>query len=79
MESHQHLFFECMFPTSVWRKLLAWQGINKQVQGWEEEIKWTIAHANGRHTQDEIYRITLAATVYHLWLERNYRLFQKVH
>lgn len=74
LESHQHLFFECIYSETVWL-LLAWQGINRQAQGWEDEITWAITHTNGRQAQAETYRTTLAAAIYQIWMERNYRTF----
>lgn len=76
-ESHQHLFFKCTFSASIWQKLLLWQGINRQTQGWEAEISWAVTHAAGKQAQAEIYRLTLGATIYQIWMERNYRIFQK--
>ncbi|KAK4713160.1 hypothetical protein R3W88_019067 [Solanum pinnatisectum] len=45
--------------------------------GWTEEMDWAISYATGKAIQDEVYRMTLAATVYYVWQERNYRIFQK--
>lgn len=41
-ESVSHLFFKCSFNASIWTKLLRWQGIMRQVLGWEEEQAWAI-------------------------------------
>ncbi|XP_075080594.1 uncharacterized protein LOC142166077 [Nicotiana tabacum] len=36
-ESHEHLFFQCKYSTSIWSKLLQWVGIQRNVQGWDAE------------------------------------------
>ncbi|KAH0707011.1 hypothetical protein KY289_012087 [Solanum tuberosum] len=45
--------------------------------GWNEELEWTTLHANRKTIQDEVYRMTLAAAVYYIWQEMNYRIFQQ--
>ncbi|KAH0666117.1 hypothetical protein KY285_027323 [Solanum tuberosum] len=50
---------------------------SRNTTGWTEEIYWAISHATGKAIQDKVYRMTLAAAVYYVWQERNYRIFQK--
>ncbi|XP_070014502.1 uncharacterized protein [Nicotiana sylvestris] len=38
-ESHDHLFFKCNYSTVIWRKLLQWLGITRDVQGWNDKIQ----------------------------------------
>ncbi|XP_075101608.1 uncharacterized protein LOC142177046 [Nicotiana tabacum] len=77
MEDHQHLFFTCKYSTDIWGKLLAWQGIARQVYGWEEEVEWATKHVTGKGSKAEVYRISMAGAVYHLWIERNRGIFQQ--
>ncbi|KAG5591587.1 hypothetical protein H5410_042101 [Solanum commersonii] len=49
----------------------------RNTAGWTEEIDWAISHATRKAIQDEVYRMTLAAAIYYVWQERNYRIFQK--
>ncbi|WMV57309.1 hypothetical protein MTR67_050694 [Solanum verrucosum] len=39
-ESHNHIFFRCLFSSQVWQKVLCWQSIHREARGWEEEITW---------------------------------------
>ncbi|XP_070015206.1 uncharacterized protein [Nicotiana sylvestris] len=39
-ESHDHLFLKCNYSTVIWRKLLQWLGITRDVQWWNDEIQW---------------------------------------
>ncbi|KAH0778466.1 hypothetical protein KY290_004893 [Solanum tuberosum] len=77
LETRQHLFFSCTMAARIWHKLLQWLCIIRNTTGWIEEMDWAISHATGKAIQDEVYMMTLAATVYYVWQERNYRIFQK--
>ncbi|XP_060200849.1 uncharacterized protein LOC132629134 [Lycium barbarum] len=76
-ESHNHLFFECSYSMRVWTKLLKWQSITRTVRRWQEEKSWATSNASGRSVQADIYRMCLAGAVYHIWLERNARVFSQ--
>nr|XP_009599799.1 uncharacterized protein LOC104095382 [Nicotiana tomentosiformis] len=39
-ESIQHLFFECQYAAELWKRMLKWQGISRNIYGWSEELKW---------------------------------------
>ncbi|XP_070018870.1 uncharacterized protein [Nicotiana sylvestris] len=75
-ESHDHLFFKCNYSTVIWRKLLQWLGITRDVHGWNDEIQWTVRHAAGKKQIYVIYRMLLACVVYYIWQERNWRTFR---
>ncbi|XP_075076376.1 uncharacterized protein LOC142163027 [Nicotiana tabacum] len=77
-ESISHLFFQCDMSSYIWKKVLAWQGISRMVMDWQEELKWAEVYARGRRVEAEIYRMTLAASVYYIWKEKNQRVFQSM-
>ncbi|KAF3650119.1 putative pre-mRNA-processing factor 6-like [Capsicum annuum] len=60
--------------SAVWQKLLQWIGICRVLAERRTEISWDIAYANG-NSHAEAYKLVLAATIYHLWRERNIRIF----
>ncbi|KAH0717117.1 hypothetical protein KY285_013148 [Solanum tuberosum] len=70
-ENIEHLFFNCSYSGQVWQKVLRWQAIQRQASGWHEEQRPVQREA-------EIFRISLAASVYYIWQERNQRTFQKI-
>ncbi|XP_009761451.1 uncharacterized protein LOC107808908 [Nicotiana tabacum] len=76
-EDIDHLLFECMYDKQVWSNLLAWQNIRREVWNWKHEVQWAIENATGKTAQQEVYRMTLAGGVYHLWKERNARIFKE--
>ncbi|XP_019240180.1 PREDICTED: uncharacterized protein LOC109220174 [Nicotiana attenuata] len=76
-EDIDHLLFECMYAKHVWSKLLAWQSIKREVWNWKHEVQWAIENATGKTAQQEVYKMLLAGGVYHLWQERNARIFKE--
>nr|XP_016440518.1 PREDICTED: uncharacterized protein LOC107766282 [Nicotiana tabacum] len=58
-------------------KPLQWQGIVRMKKQWHEEVQWAVEKAAGKSAGAELYRITLAAVVYHVWQARNKSIFQK--
>ncbi|KAK4384056.1 hypothetical protein Sango_3096100 [Sesamum angolense] len=47
-------------------------------RAWERDINWASRRWNGRHIVQAAYRALLAAIVYHIWQERNRRVFQHI-
>lgn len=76
LESISHLFFQCDVCALVWNKLLQWQRIDRTTIIWSYELRWAEGNAKGRSSSAEIFTMTLAACVYHFWIERNQRVFQ---
>ncbi|XP_049374051.1 cytochrome P450 CYP72A219-like [Solanum verrucosum] len=53
-----------------------WQGIRRKAMGWTGELHWASTHANSGSVAADIYRLSLACSIYALWHERNVRIFQ---
>lgn len=45
-------------------------------KGLEEEVAWAISNSKGTSLRVSIFKISLAAAIYHLWCERNGRIFK---
>nr|GEU32638.1 putative ribonuclease H-like domain-containing protein [Tanacetum cinerariifolium] len=76
-DSHQHIFFECVFSEQVWMKMKSHAGIRNVSSYWMdivEELK-LIAHRNT--SRSVIGRLVLGETVYYIWEERNNILFKR--
>ncbi|GAV85460.1 hypothetical protein CFOL_v3_28896 [Cephalotus follicularis] len=43
---------------------------------WPEEIQWMINHTKGNKLPQTMRKMALGATVYHIWMERNMRIFK---
>ncbi|XP_075098948.1 uncharacterized protein LOC142175847 [Nicotiana tabacum] len=77
-ETLTHLFFECSYSKTKWQKLLQWIGIQRQVRSWNEELAWLANITRNKHPRTVIIAFIFAATVYHVWMERNSRRFQQL-
>ncbi|KAH0685676.1 hypothetical protein KY284_016229 [Solanum tuberosum] len=78
-ETHQHLFFTCIYSRMLWQKLLNWPSINTASNGWTKELNWVVEHASSKTIIAEVYKMTSAATIYYIWQEwqeQNYKIFQ---
>ncbi|XP_060210243.1 uncharacterized protein LOC132637117 [Lycium barbarum] len=75
-ESANHLFFACAFSEGIWATILAWQGIRRNVLEWKDEVQYATTRASGNSVSACIYRMSIAASIYQIWAERNMRIFQ---
>ncbi|KAJ9536620.1 hypothetical protein OSB04_un000169 [Centaurea solstitialis] len=74
-DSHSHLFFECMFTIEVWRKVKHHVELYGFPERWVE-ICAKLSQPRGFRKLEHL--LALAATVYHVWRERNNRIFKGV-
>ncbi|XP_071688225.1 uncharacterized protein [Rutidosis leptorrhynchoides] len=76
-DSSKHLFFDCDYSNKVWNELkkrLLFRGLPDNLQG----IVNMLANFPFRsQIWDIINRLTVAAGVYHVWQERNSRVFNR--
>ncbi|KAK9733025.1 hypothetical protein RND81_04G038900 [Saponaria officinalis] len=75
-ESHEHLFFACPYASSVWGSVLVWFGFTRRPWSLSRELEWVLLHCKTRRPIHRAFRAALLATVYHVWRERNARIFQ---
>ncbi|KAJ9535817.1 hypothetical protein OSB04_un001028 [Centaurea solstitialis] len=72
-DSHSHLFFECTFTIEVWRKVKHHVELYGFPERWVE-ICAKLSQPRGFRKMEHL--LALAATVYHIWRERNNRIFK---
>ncbi|KAJ9536330.1 hypothetical protein OSB04_un000493 [Centaurea solstitialis] len=72
MDSHNHLFFSCMFALEVWRTIKRDTCLFGFEERWDD-IRDALIHGHGPKKKEQ--RLALQATVYCIWRERNRRLF----
>ncbi|XP_075095270.1 uncharacterized protein LOC142173556 [Nicotiana tabacum] len=65
-ESLAHLFFTCETTAQLWKKLLNWIGVTRNLMVWEDELQWGMQHASRSSSRVEVYRMLLAVAVYHV-------------
>ena len=71
LESHDHLFFSYSASAQVWDFILCRLDIHVPQLPWEELIMWLATHWRGTSFEVVVRKLCLAATVYHIWQERN--------
>ncbi|PWA52120.1 reverse transcriptase zinc-binding domain-containing protein [Artemisia annua] len=77
-DSHDHLFFECDFSSQLWNYMQLKLGIKRIEQSWVRNVEILAEMYNGNSIGSVLRRISLAACVYFIWQERNFRLFRGI-
>ncbi|XP_071729197.1 uncharacterized protein [Rutidosis leptorrhynchoides] len=76
MDSHVHLFFKCEYSHRIWAVLkqkILFRGIGNDLQ----TVILNIAKYPGlKNIWNVINRVLIAVVVYHIWIERNKRVFR---
>ncbi|GAV92258.1 zf-RVT domain-containing protein, partial [Cephalotus follicularis] len=75
-ETRDHLFFQCPYSASVWKEILGLCQIVRPILPWQDEVDWMSTYATGNQFHQTLRKLALAASVYHLWIERNNRCFR---
>ncbi|GJW90582.1 reverse transcriptase zinc-binding domain-containing protein [Tanacetum coccineum] len=76
-DSHEHLFFKCDFAEKIWYSLKVKMGrtyYNNELKSIMTSLSQTKVNKN---IGKVIARIALAAAVYFIWQERNWRIFKQ--
>ncbi|KAJ6320121.1 hypothetical protein OIU78_015501 [Salix suchowensis] len=77
LESHDHLFFSCSFSSQVWKLIQDRSHKQWPALPWNGLLDWTARrYKDARSIDDFIGPLIFAGTVYHVWQERNSRLFR---
>ncbi|XP_058222933.1 uncharacterized protein LOC131332653 [Rhododendron vialii] len=74
-ESLQHLFFHCCYSSNIWEVILYRFQIQRKADLWNSEVSWAIHFCRGNSFQSLLFKLVFAAAVYHIWMERNSRIF----
>lgn len=75
-ESHNHLFFECGFSFRIWDWMIWKCGPQGSPREFTEALEWVSRWRKGKSSQSLVLKLSFSATVYHIWRERNCRIFQ---
>lgn len=74
-ETVSHLFFDCVYSRQIWESILNKFQILRSGCGWENELNYAISLCKGNSFRALVFKLSLAAGVYFIWLERNSRVF----
>ena len=71
-EDIDHLLFQCLFSLRVWSSVLAMCGLDWSCRDWRQTVEW-LCQFSGASFFHLLVRLSFAASVYHIWRERNAR------
>ncbi|GJW67845.1 RNA-directed DNA polymerase, eukaryota, reverse transcriptase zinc-binding domain protein [Tanacetum coccineum] len=69
-------WWKCTYSKSIWEKFRSILRISRNSVDWKEIVKDLGTMRNGKNISSVIRRICVAACVYMIWQERNYRIFR---
>ncbi|KAJ6724821.1 hypothetical protein OIU85_022712 [Salix viminalis] len=76
-ETHEHLFFQCPFSTKVWLSVKTRANILWPNLRWSDLLSWVLHRVKKKDSiNNYIGSLAFTSTAYHLWQERNRRIFQ---
>nr|GEX12482.1 reverse transcriptase domain, reverse transcriptase zinc-binding domain protein [Tanacetum cinerariifolium] len=76
-DSHDHLFFECVFSSQVWSKVCVLYEMDSILPQLIDVTTFITPISKGKTVVSILSRLVLAATSYYIWLETNEILFKK--
>nr|GEY86361.1 hypothetical protein [Tanacetum cinerariifolium] len=78
-DSHDHLFFDCNFPKSIWDNLKNMVRLDNAPNRWCDIVEFILNKPVNKSIWSILQRLVMGAAVYFIWHERNLRLFQNRH
>ncbi|GKB46101.1 ribonuclease H-like domain-containing protein, partial [Tanacetum coccineum] len=76
LDSHDHLFFECVFSLQVWSHVKIYVGLPTVSVSLSAITDHIIPMSKKKNARSVIAKLVFAATSYFIWQERNNRLFK---
>ncbi|KAJ6925333.1 hypothetical protein NC651_009871 [Populus alba x Populus x berolinensis] len=79
-ETHDHLFFNCPFSSTVWRDLAAKTLYCWPNTSWQRLLQWAASiFKKPKDFTHILSRMVLSTAVYYIWYERNNRIFKNAY
>ncbi|GKB60710.1 RNA-directed DNA polymerase, eukaryota, reverse transcriptase zinc-binding domain protein, partial [Tanacetum coccineum] len=75
-DSHDHLFFDCPYSKKVWDKIKAKGKMGSGTNSLCHIVNHMAANPHRNKIWQVVNNLIISSTVYHIWLERNRRIFQ---
>ncbi|GKC42719.1 RNA-directed DNA polymerase, eukaryota, reverse transcriptase zinc-binding domain protein [Tanacetum coccineum] len=76
LDTHDHLFFSCPYLTIVWKEMKSKGCIAQNCHNLEDTVERLAARRFKNNIWQIVNKLILSATVYHVWNERNKRIFK---
>lgn len=75
-ETVEQLFFYCVFSPNIWQNTLSKCQMDREVLPWRMEVNFFSRRARSKSLLSLVRRLYFCATVYWIWMERNFVIFQ---
>ncbi|GKE01812.1 reverse transcriptase domain, reverse transcriptase zinc-binding domain protein [Tanacetum coccineum] len=75
-DSHEHLFFECLFSQQIWNHMKSYAGLGSSTPILSNIMAIITPIANRKSSRSIIAKLVMAASAYFIWQERNACLFK---
>lgn len=79
IETISHLFFNCTFTKSVWRRVKLWLNVHRDMNTLLSAVKWIKKDFGGALIRSKAVILTFASTVYVIWKAKNCYIFAGKH
>lgn len=66
VESHSHIFFDCMFSTRIWNVLKAMSNVNWPKLHWPNLFAYATIETKGKSLRSIVIRLSLLCSIYHI-------------
>ncbi|XP_058783000.1 uncharacterized protein LOC131657645 [Vicia villosa] len=76
-EDFNHLLIDCRICSVVWKNVLQWLQVRHTPCNWLEEITWLTSNTRGKGFMQNMLKLSIAETVYGLWIYRNTNIFDR--
>lgn len=76
-ETQDHMFWYCPWVKKVWLEIFKWWGLENKCHGFLISNIWSWQSVFGRSVLKVCWNISIAATLWSLWLTRNQIIFEK--
>ncbi|GKD75688.1 reverse transcriptase domain, reverse transcriptase zinc-binding domain protein, partial [Tanacetum coccineum] len=76
-DSHEHLFFDCVFSQQVWSRVKDLAGLPNSVPSIDDILHDISPFAKKRTSKSIVAKLVVDAAAYFIWQERNGRLFKE--
>ena len=77
MDSHDHLFFTCVFSSYVWQVIMSRFDMTGCPLDWHTILRWAASKWKSKKPHHIMPRMCLGTMVYAIWRERNARIFKQ--
>lgn len=64
-----------VFSNQIWKSVLEWIGISRDILNWEDEKGWVTKNSKGKSVRSAAIRSSFAESIYQVWSARNDNVF----